>query len=170
MCARLMTVRRTVFVLAVLMTNLAGPARAQTREDSVAVTNAFVRAVLREKRSPGGWNDTGTVFVDSGSTAWGAYAARVLRAALPSSLMPRSDTARYYALRVTLQSLWISGDKAEVRAEWSNCRRPRAGEYMNWWANSTTYSLARTDTLWSAAEGHIRVYMDGHCDPYPGQP
>ena len=164
---RLMT-RRTIPVLAVAVT-LAGPSAAQTREDSVAVTHAFVRAVLREKRQPGGWSHVGTVFVDSGSTPWGAYAGRVLRDALPASVMPQSDTARYYALRVTLQSIWISGDKAEVRAEWSFCSRPRTGAHMNWWASPTTYSLVRTDTSWIAGEGYVGLHYDGHCDPYPGR-
>lgn len=153
----------------VLAVTIATPCAAQSRADTVAVTNAFVQTVQRERRSPGGWRDVGAVFVDSGATTWGAFAAALLRDALPASTRPVSDTARYYALRATVVSLSIHGDEAEVRVEWSNCRRPQPRSHINYWSNPTRYKLRRRGDTWMANEGQVEAFLDGHCDAYPGR-
>lgn len=163
-----MNVRWTVTSLAIMIT-LASSAAAQTREDSSAVTNAFVRFVLSERRDFGKPGYVEAIVVDSGSTAWGAYAARVLRSALPSSVAPRSDTARYYALRIALESISISGEKATAWATWSLCNQRGVGDMLNWSGTSIAYSLVRTDTSWVVTEGRALRYLDGHCDAYPGR-
>jgi hypothetical protein len=163
-----MNVRRTATALAINIA-LAGSATAQTREDSLAVTNAFVRKVLSEKRGVGELGQVAVV-VDSGSTAWGAYAASVLRAALPRAVTAMSDTARYYALRVSLDNIWIKGAKATVWATWSMCLQNRVGRGLNWWQNPTEYELTRSDTSWVAAEGRVTMHADGHCEAYSGRP
>ena len=130
------------------------------------MTNAFVRELIGALPAAGKPGYVPYVVIDSGSTAWGAHAARVLRSALESVASPPSDTARYYARRIALNSIWISGSNASVSATWSLCNQRLVGEMYNWGSSEIAHSFVRTDTGWIAA-GHTHgLFMDGHCEAY----
>jgi len=142
------------------------PVLAQTRGDSAAVTAAFVRYVLQEVSDSGVSGHVRAVVVDSGSTAWGAYAAGLLRAALPRSRTPRSDTARYYAMNIVLDSIRIDARRAVVWASWYLCGEEKG---LNFWMNPSEYSLVRVDSGWVTKGRRVTSFIDGVCDPYPGR-
>ena len=149
-----MTGHRILGVLVAAIT-IAGTSSAQSRDDSVAVTNAFVRLVVEQHATE--------IVVDSGRTPWGAYAATVLQAALPHGGTPLTDSARYYALHLLLESVHIGAKRATVRVTWSRCG---AEPGMNWWTDPTEYYLVRADSGWVVIDKQVLEFDDGHCHAF----
>lgn len=143
---------------------LAAPVLGQTRDDSVGVARAVAREIATEKRGYGTYVQA--VDITFGSTAWGAYAASALRDALPSTMTPRSDTARYYALRVSFDAVAFRGSKAMVSVTWSACVPGRPERGLNSWWNPTEYDVVKTDTGWVASQGRVTLHADGRCEAY----
>jgi hypothetical protein len=151
------------------MTIAASNAAAQAQRDTTSATRALINVVSSALATSLERGYFSAVVIDPGRTAWGASAARDLRSALPMSAMPRSDTAKYYAMQVRLDSLRIVGNMATGWATWSLCIERRLNEHMNWWENPTEYSLARADSGWVLTGQRVLVFVDGHCDAYPGR-
>lgn len=163
-----MGARRTIVVIVLLLV-AARSAFCQTGRDTAAVTRALVSKVALELAASMSQGRYSTVDIDSGSTPWSAAAMRALRAALPPSATPRSDTSKYYATQIRFDALKIAGNVGVASVTWTLCSERRLDQHMNWWQNPTQYSLVRTDSGWLVNDRRVLSYVDGRCDAYPGR-
>jgi hypothetical protein len=143
---------------------------AQVSGDSAAVASALVRFVLSHPAAGGEAATVAGVAVDSGRTQWGKYVDSVLQVSMLPGDTRQSDTARYYAMRVRMDSVSIGAAAATAWATWSQCIKSRLGQSMNFWVHPVAYALVKSDSGWVATGQRILVFMDGSCSAFRGRP
>lgn len=139
---------------------------AQTRNDSTNVVATMVNYLVHHPDGAGLATPVKQLIVDTGTASFAGVLARRLRDALPDSVAPASDSLRYYALHLRVDSVLLGASNALVWATWSQCHQNMQGEVLNWSAHPIEYTLVPIDRGWVMAGQFGGAYADGTCPVY----